>query len=455
MNIASSQKVNISGLDFDMTFTGTNKSASYYPFAGAITGLDAANGTGTYNTLNNDISITKCTFKLFHPYGAYVVTGRPYAGDPNNGYKLFSIFLSGDYTATNYANQNSNIKIQNCKTLDGHNGYGFWIWSYNNVEFISDVAENYVSKKSDTLGNVLGEGLPFLRYHQFNNSGLKVIGCDFHSRPSNLRTVAGFEGSSGFLDLNNNLQGNYSNGSAFIAHNNIITGRGDAVNSLPDNAIQIFQYGDIDITDNFFDEQPGSISNAYGGSYQILYSAQAYGSNGKGTLKITGNTFGVNTQYSSNIYIANGSNVSLQQRRLKSLLIANNFSYGQIQYFLNMESSATYNGVEVTTISNNLVDGTANTVFPSNNTNSRGMGIVTSGATDILRIDNLTVNNKYYAIYNSGINASAIYTITNPVFTGVTTSYVGAAPKSPNYRWCYRCCNFRNNRYRHNGSNGR
>ena len=88
-----------------MTFTGVNTSALVYPFCGAITALDDSAAGQTQSQLCGDALIENCKFKLFHPYGSYCESGSPYAGDPYNGFKIFSIFTSGPYLATAYAEQ--------------------------------------------------------------------------------------------------------------------------------------------------------------------------------------------------------------------------------------------------------------------------------------------------------------------------------------------------------------
>ena len=122
-----------------MSFTGANTSASYYPFCGAVTFIDEPTGTGVTGELNENIVCKDLTFKLYHNKGCWQRSSNAYAGDNNNGYKIFSIFASGDYLSTLYENQNSGFTCHNIKFDVGHNGYGIWSWAYNDVH-LTDIS---------------------------------------------------------------------------------------------------------------------------------------------------------------------------------------------------------------------------------------------------------------------------------------------------------------------------
>jgi hypothetical protein len=428
--VTDCQRVTVEGFYFDMTFTGVKNSSSQYPFCGAIIFTDAATGSKTQDQLCGDIAVRDCEFKLYHPYGQFAQTtaGNSYAGDPNNAYKLFSVFASGDNLATAYANQNRNITIRDLTFKDGHNAYGIWTWAYNNVLVDGIKAESWVGKYSSNAGAVLGTGVAMVRYHQFYCTGVTVTNCQFRAKPCDERTTAGFQGAALFVNFDTNVSGADLSLGKCIANNNIITlGNGDLVNSLIDFGISIYCYGDITVTSNQFNGVT-SATNAYL-NVDIYYGGAATGGNGKGTLVIDGNTFGVNSSYSNNIVLSNASSTSAYYRRLKQLIVSNNISFAQSQYFLDMTSGSAlaFIGVSYSTIQGNTIIGTYNTVFNSASTNSRAFQLGANQATDILIIrDNIVVDKNIFALA-SDVNASADSLIENNKMSGVTTVFVGGS----------------------------
>lgn len=420
-NFKGCKRINFDGLNFDMTFIGTNTSASYYPFCGAITAIDDATDGQPQSALNSDFVVEACSFKLYHPYGQYVTTSAPYSGDPNNGYKLFSFFASGPYLGSSYESQCRNVTIKDCVHKKGHNGYGFWVWAWNNVNVINNVAEDWVGKRSTTAGAVAGTGVAFIRYHQFLCSGLIIDGNSFRAKPSSERTTSGFQGAALFAALDTNQTGDYSHGESVVANNTIVLGNGDAANSLSDFGVAIYVYGQVVVEGNTFDGF-GESSNAYGGTC-VYYSAESVGGNGSGSLIVDGNTFGRNCSYLNNITLGNGSNINEYNRRCKSLVVTNNVSLSQLQYFLDMSanSATTNQGVRQVVVTGNTVDGTHNTVWNSASANSRAINYVSSNATDEAVIANNQILNKYYGLFSSfGIsNAPSVY---NNTMQGVTTN---------------------------------
>lgn len=423
-NFKACKRVKIQGFTFDMTFTGTNTSGSYYPFCGAITGVDDDADGQTQAQLNGDFLIQDCEFKLYHPWGQYVTTSSPYAGDPNNGYKLFSVFLAGPYLGSTYEAQCRNVTIQNCTIKKGHNGYGFWVWAWNNVNALNNTAEDWVAKRSSTAGAVLGAGTAFIRYMQFLCSGILVQGNHFRAKPCSERTTAGFEGGAVFAAIDSNQTGDYSFGKSVVANNTVVLGNGDNANSLPDYGVEIFAYGQVIIEGNAFDGSSES-TNGYAGTC-VYYAAEPAGGNGTGSLVVNGNTFGIFCSYLNNIALANGSNVSEYQRRCKSLIVTNNVSMSQLQYFLDMSSNSTTTnqGVRQVVISGNTIDGTYNTVFNSASTNSRAINYVSTNANDEAVICNNLILNKYYGFFASGGATANVPTIYNNTLVGVTTNNI-------------------------------
>lgn len=421
-NFKSCQTVNVSGFNFEMTFTGVNTSASVYPFCGAITGLDDDAAGQSQSELNGTFTISNCTFNLYHPFGQYAQSGAPFSGDPNNGYKLFSIFVSGPYLATDYDEQSRNIIIENCGTKDGHNAYGFWVWAWNNAVFKNCFSENYVAKYSNAAGSILGGGVAFIRYHQFHCAGILIDGCNFVAKPCSSRTVTGYQGNAIFVALDTNLTGDYSHGQSIVANNNVILGNGDFANSLLDYGVFITLYGQVTIENNNFNAI-GDTTNAFGGTF-ISQNAFAGGGNGQSSLIVDGNIFGRFSSYIDNIRVANGSNVGEYNRRLKQLVVTNNVSHSQLQYFFDMDStgSLTYTGCRNTIIQGNVIDGTYNSVFNSANTNSRAINYNSSESTDQATISLNQIRNKYSGLLSTmGTPANSPF-ISNNLLIGVTAS---------------------------------
>lgn len=423
----SCQGITVEDFYFDMTFTGAKNSSLFYPYCGALLFEDAETGAKTQTQLNSDITVRNCRFKLFHPWGQYVTTSNPYAGDQNNGYKLYSIFCYGDYLATAYANQNRNVTIENCTWKEGHNGYGAWVWAYNHVVFKNLKAESWVAKHSNTSGVAQGQGVAFIRYHQWHNTDVLVDGCQFRAKPCSERSTSGFEGGAIFAILDTNLTGDYSHGKSVIANNTVKLGNGHSALSAADYGVYITCYGDFIVANNTFngavETTNALVNNA------IYYNTQAPGGDGKSTLLIDGNTFGESGSYSQNIIFLNGSTASEYKRRCKSLTITNNISNSQLQYFLDMlgNSAITYSGCRQTLISKNTIVGTYNTVYSSASTESRTMRLSASEATDIGIVSENIIKDKNTFILASTVNASADYTILENRRSGVTTVFSGGS----------------------------
>ena len=415
----------IRNLKFDMTFTGVKDSASFYPFCGAVVLVDDTAAGQTQDALNHDILIEGCTFKLYHPYGQYVKTTHAYAGDDNNGYKIFSVFASGPYLATAFDEQSRNIKVSNCTIKKGHNGYGFWFWAWNNVVVDKCVAEDWVSKYSNPAGTLVSSGTSFIRYHQWHCSGLKITNCDFRAKPCDERTTVGFEGGATFAGIFNSLTGDYSHGDSEVIGNTIVLGNGDVANTEPDYGINMYPYGDIRIIGNKFDGIATTTNANYGTC--IYYNAETgNGGDGSGSLLIEGNTFGKLNSYNYNIVFANGSNTSDYARRCKSFIVRNNISLSQLQYFVQMLATKTYYGCRQTQISGNNIAGTFNTIYSKVSTNSRAISPSSSVATDQFIANDNNILDTYYGFIGAGLAATVNATLENNKFTGVTTRSNGS-----------------------------
>lgn len=415
----------ISGFTFDMSFTGVNTSASYYPFVGAIVLIDTATGSHTQDELCGDVVISDCRFKLYHPFGSFATSGAPFAGDPNNGYKMFSIFASGDNLATTRATQNNKISIDDCTCLTGHNGYGFWVWAYNNVQFNRPTAEDWVLKESNNAGVTIGGALPFIRYHQFYNKGVQVNDIQFRAKPCSER-IGAFAGSARAIGFNTNLNAAGLDGGDMIINGGSITGgNGDLATSQVDVLIFCNAYGRLVLDGGLLIDGLPDTVNALSGT-GVLYSPESNGGTGYGEVHIGDVKFGKNLSYYDNIQFLNGATTDAD-RRCKLLTISDVCSLSQLQYFLDMDggSAAASKGVAELRMGDILVDGAYNTVFNSASTNSRAFRLA-GVATDSISGNNVKVKNKYYEFLTTSVNAGTRFTIDSYESTGTTARVLGS-----------------------------
>lgn len=427
-NLTSCHNIKFIGLLFDMTFTGVNTSVNFYPFCGAVTAIDTPSGSSAQSALNQNIDVEDCHFKLYHPWGAFATSGTAgYLGDPNNGYKIFSIFMSGDYLAAAYDNQTRGFKVVNSIWQDGHNGYGIWGWAVNNMQVEGCTSESWVTKYSNHLGVFAGATIPFIRYHQWRCEGLDIINNNHRAKPCDERTASGFEGVGSFCNINSGNESiDISTGLVSISGNTIILGRGDSANTTTDRGVNFFNQGSTIINDNTFSSTTAT-TNAYA-EVGISWNSESNFQKGDAVATITSNTFGENLDYCDNITIANGVTTAASDRRLKKLTIANNTSIGQLQYFININSTSTYYGVQDVLLSNNIIDGSKNTVFNSASTNSRTYSFASSETSDLIVISNDIVRDKYYLSVSSSI--AGVLTMNDMVLSGLTTRYIGKIPVS-------------------------
>ena len=419
-------KLTVKGFHFDLSYVGVHTGSTQYPQCSAIRGDDPDNATAGVrgqDSLNGDWSITGNTFKCFHPFGQYAQSGSSFGGDPNNGFKILPVFVSGPFDATSYNSQCRNVEFCGNTFKEGHNGYGFWAWAWNNVIASHNTAESFVGKQSNSSGTLSGRGEPMIRYHQFYCTGLTVTENFFRAKPCDERLVAGFEGDSRFVDYNTNLLGNFGHGTANISNNTIVCGRGDAANSLADWYINTIAYGSINISNNVF-TSTNEVSNA-NISIGIFWNPEAVGSQGIATMAIKANTFSSSCDWLDNIVIANGATTPAQ-RRLKQLVVEGNTSLGQAQYFFKVGNTGTSYGVQDLRITNNLINGEYNLLFPTASSNSRAIQFGGSESSDIEDVSRNTIRSKYYAFQRN--TSSAVATADYNEFLGITTAWLGAIP---------------------------
>jgi hypothetical protein len=413
------------GFNFDYTCTGVNASASYYPWVGGFVIFDPDTGTNDETKISNDIYFGDMTFKLYHPNGQWSTTSNPYLGDPNNGYKLFTIFASGDYLAATKSKQNKNLMIKDITVKDGHNGYGLWAWAYNNVKFINPTAENYSSKYTNSAGAFVGVGVPFIRYHQFLCTDVIVENINFNGRKSSEKVGAFAGGNPAINFTTNNAGANYIHGNMEINGGVIRGGNGDLANLAQDQLILCTAYGVLKVRGIEFDAQPIDANSIVGGG--IVYSSEATSGTGYGELHISDVTFSRNCDQYQNIQVLNGVSTSAADRRCKLLKIDNVVSMCQHQYGLDLSgnSTATYQGVERVLVDGLMIDGRACQTFDKLSTNSRAMFLASSSG-DIYRFNRLTIDSKYYAMSVSDMDMASSFIIDDYEERDVTTRYLGA-----------------------------
>lgn len=420
-NFKGCKRVHIEGFNFDMTFTGVNTSPSYYPFCGAITALDEDAATPDFNTLNSDFLIERCTFKLFHPYGNWALSGTSYGGDTNNGYKLYSIFVSGPHTPTSDQYLCRNITVKDCTWRDGHNGYGIWLWAWMNCRVEGCITDSWVTKHSNAAGAYQGGGVAFIRNIPFWAHGIVVQGNQFRARPSADRS-GDFAGIAQFYVQANNMGGAGSGkGETIIDGNNIILGTGYSTHL--DQGIFHNDFGNLIVTSNNFDGHDGQAIVCY--SEGIHFAPAESGGNGECTLLVSGNTFG-GWLLGSNIYFANGSDTGASDRRCRSLVVTNNISRNG-DFFLRMAgySYKTYEGCPYTVITDNVIDGTRTSSYPPPSVNNYGIVYAANVAGDVGIIANNVFINKTEAIKTETAYCSSVVSLRRygNSYYGITTPY--------------------------------
>ena len=417
-NFKGCKRVHIEGFNFDMTFTGVNTSASFYPFCGAITVIDDNAATQEFSTLNSDFLIERCTFKLFHPYGNWALSGTTYVGDPNNGYKLFSIFAYGPHTPSTDENLCRNITVDNCTWLDGHNGYGIWVWAWNNCKVTGCTVTNWATKHSTSAGVYAGGGVAFIRNIPFWAHGMVVTDNHFSSRPSASRSED-FAGISQFYMQANNMSGVGSGKGETIISNNVVINGGAA----GDMCVFHNDYGNLIVSNNQFDGHDGQLPAV--GAQGITFTPSTTGGLGESTLSVTGNTFG-EWLHGGAVFFQNGSNTNAGDRRCRSLVVTDNIQRSG-DFFVRMTgySYSTYEGCPYTVITGNVIDGTRTSLFPPPSPNNYGIAYAGNAVGDIGVIaNNLFINKTQPILTNAGYaSANSSLRRYGNSYSSITTPY--------------------------------
>ena len=428
MNFKGCKRIDITGFNFDMTFQGVNTNNAFYPFVGAITMLDDDDAAPDFETLNSDFRVDACTFKLYHPYGNWALSGGAYGGDPNNGYKLLSIFASGPYTPTDYNNQCRNISVTNSTWYKGHNGYGIWFWAWNNCRVSGCVAEDWVAKYSNAVGAYQNAGVSFIRHIPFRTQGIVVENNFFRAKPSAERTLgSGFEGGGTFyIHANNMGDVDWAEGLSVVANNTIIMGLGAQSGTSVDTAVFFNGFGQLIIEGNTIDGHNGQDPNAgYTGTFALELTPAGLGSgNGFAAITVNGNIFGA--WLLAGIYFTNGASTEYR-RRCKSLVVTNN-QHLSGDFFLRTTSFAgyqAYEGCREMIISGNTLQSVNAGTFPPPSINNYGIAIAATQPTDVVICSNNVIKDHTYDILTltAFCSSSAIVRRFNNTIANVTTPY--------------------------------
>lgn len=410
MSFKGCKRITIEGFNFDMTFVGSNTSGSFYPFCGAITMLDDNGASPDFETLNSDFLIDGCSFKLYHPWGNWATSPNPYSGDPNNGYKLFSIFSSGPYTATDYNNQCRNISVINSTWRKGHNGYGIWFWAWNNCRVSNCVAEDWVTMHTDQTGAYQGGGVAFIRHIPFRTEGIVIENNNFRARPTADRTGAFQGGSVFYVHANNMGDVDWARGLSVVANNTIILGVGSLSGTAAmDQAVFFNGFGQLIVDGNTIDGHDGQDPTVAGvaGLYAMELTPAGYGGAGNGYAAITVTNNILGSWLFGGIYFTNGASTEYR-RRCKSLVVANNTQLSG-DFFLRTVaySYQAYEGCRQMLICNNVIDTVNPGVYPSPSTNNYGIAIAATQSSDVVICSGNIIKNRTYTILTQSAYCSA------------------------------------------------
>ena len=337
----------------NMSFTGYNNSASYYPICGFTMAWDLNSGIGVQSALCSNFTATGIRFTHYHPLGAFGITANPYFGDVNNGFKIISIFASGDGSATNYANQNRKLTIKDIHFTAGHNGYGCWGIAYNLASFQNVMADAWIAA-SYTIASSTYTGTNFVspvRFYQYYCRGLTVDNVQVISLPAASRTGA-FSGVCGGVSIESGLTTQFSGGGSVTNCKFTLDSPSTGLGSVNDTGIECNLGGEVEIGNNAFESW--SVAGV------VCIKAGAGGSGtGAVTLTISGNSVGRNVR-GPFVQLITGNNTSDATRLIKSVIIIGNNVYGwgaegAVSTYI---IGTTYYGVQNIVVSNNVFDGT-------------------------------------------------------------------------------------------------
>ena len=399
------QNLEISGIRFDLSYTGRNSSATYYPFNGAIVGYDTSGtaGSRTGAQLSSGINVHDNVFNIYHPDGCYGEATNSFPGDPNNGFKIYAFTALGDNLGTASANQNFDVQFIGNRFLPTHNAYGMWVWSYNNVIATGNIADAWGNRATDPAGVSISGYIPMFRYHQFYCSGIDVHHNRMTGRPLADR-VGGYDGAAVFAHLTTNLTEDLGHGETTCSANTM------TLRTL-DVGILVGVYGTANIDNNIINGIDVTDRPTAGIDLQPDVNGRAY-------YNLSGNS--TNRLFSGPLVRVNNGAPLKENRRLKVLSITDNKSlnsYGSAISFMNTGSAVTF-GVELMYCDNNVFDAVSSE-FGSVNTNGAAVSASTSTeASDTYYLRN-NIASYFYNLEKCGL--ATVKSINNDGI-GVTAS---------------------------------
>jgi len=399
------QNLDISGIQFNLSYTGRNSSATYYPYNGAIVGYDTSGtaGSRTGDQLSSGINVHDNVFNIYHPDGCYGEATNSFPGDPNNGFKIYAFTALGDNLGTATANQNFDVQFIGNRFLSTHNGYGMWVWAYNNVIATGNIANAWGNRATDPAGVSIGGYIPMFRYHQFYCSGIDVHHNRMTARPLADR-VGGYDGAAVFAHLTTNLTEDLGHGETTCSTNTM------TLRTL-DVGILVGVYGTANIDNNIINGIDVTDRPTTGIDLQP-------GVNGRAYYNITGNN--TNRLFSGPLVRVNNGAPLKEDRRLKVLSITDNKSlnsYGSAISFINTGSAVTF-GVELMYCDNNVFDAVSSE-FGAVNVNGAAVSASTSTeSTDTYYLRN-NIARYFYNLEKCGL--ATVKSINNDGI-GVTAS---------------------------------
>jgi hypothetical protein len=357
--VTKSPGFTVEGFTFDMTFTGYNTSASYYPLCGGIVSFDKYAGAGTQDTVCSRFTARDLTFKLYHPNGSFGITSAPFGGDNNNGFKILSVFASGDSAASAYSEQSRGLLMQNIRFLKGHNGYGCWGVAYNDATFQDIHADAWVAA-SYTIASGVYTGTNFVapvRFYQYSCNGLTVNNVTVLSLPWAERTGA-FQGRCGGVSVDCGLIDRFSGGGSVTNCTFILDDNDSALGSVFDVGIRSSLSGHVRVSGNSF--------GAWSNRGVVCVFALGEDGTGKADYTISENIVGKNIS-GPFLQVVNLNNTGDANRIIKSVAVTGNVvkGWGGEGAIYANRTGATYYGVEQMIVSNNIFDGTDSTTAAS------------------------------------------------------------------------------------------
>jgi hypothetical protein len=396
----SCKDFSISGIKFNLSYTGFNNSSSYYPQNRAI----AVENSGTgglqpQSALWRNGYIHNCNFNISHPQGMFRATANPYSGDPNNGFKNIAIKVFGDFEAQNSANQNSSIRVENNYFATTHNGYCIWVWATNNAVVSNNIYDGVATYYTLSDGTTKGSSVPLMRVHQmYCKEGIIIQGNTFVGRKRADR-VGTLDGNATFIGLVSNTYG-LNTGSAQVLGNKFVLSSSITSNFFQDIGITVQGYcGNILIDGNSFSSNDTTFTSVLP-PRGITIGSSANQTTGANYITISNNIFDRSCDIVECIYVQQGASTAAE-RLTKSLIVENNTCNGFYKEFVLITSSGlTVSQVEFAKIANNVINGINNTTIPIANSNCRPIYIGANGAaTDVYEVKNNTINGAQYAIY--------------------------------------------------------